>query len=106
MVLLKRISRETHPSELEIATMFSSEPLRSHPKNHCIPILEVLDVVGRNDRHILVMPLLHDYISPRFETVGEAVEFFRQIFEVRFWSARVLPNLDASLPVSGSTIHA
>jgi len=80
-VALKRISRSVHPYEIEIGQYFSAEPLASHPKNHCIPLYDVLDVPNEDDTVILVMPLLRRFDSPRFNTVGEAVEFFRQVFE-------------------------
>ena len=82
-VTLKRINRNIHPFEVEIATMLSAEPLRSHPSNHCVPILEVLDVPNQEGLQIIVMPLLRAFNDPAFVTVGESVEFFRQLFEVR-----------------------
>lgn len=60
---------------------------------------------------ILVMPLLRRYDSPPFNTVGEAVDFFRQIFEV--WLVRMLILVSRHLLKScmapcplGSAIHA
>lgn len=82
-VALKRIDRNIHPFEVDIATMLSTEPLRSHPSNHCVPILEVLDVPNQEGVEIIVMPLLRAFDNPAFVTVGESVEFFRQLFEVR-----------------------
>ena len=35
-----------------------------------------------HDVSIIVLPLLRQFNDPPFETVGEAVDFFRQIFEV------------------------
>ncbi|KAH8107742.1 kinase-like domain-containing protein [Cristinia sonorae] len=81
MVLLKRLKRSVHPYEIEITRMFSEEPLRSHPKNHCVPVFEVLDSPHNADVSILVLPLLREFENPSFETVGEVIEFFRQIFE-------------------------
>jgi len=46
-----------------------------------VPIYEVLEVPGDSDAKVLVMPLLRAFDDPRLETVGEAVEFFRQVFE-------------------------
>lgn len=83
VVSLKRIKRDIHPHEVEIALYFSTEPLASHPRNHCVPIYEVLDVPDDENEVIIVMPFLREYNDPRFKSVGEAVEFFRQIFEVR-----------------------
>ena len=81
---MKRIFLKEYPNELEIATMFSTEPLKSHPKNHCVPIIEVLPIPGKAHQRILVMPHLRTVNSPFFKTVGEVVAFLHQIFEVRF----------------------
>lgn len=59
----------------------ASEPLKSHPKNHSVPIYDVFDIPGE-DYSIFVMPVLDDFNNPRFETVGEVLECFRQVFEV------------------------
>ena len=83
MIALKSVSRKTHPFEVNIATLLSSEPLRSHPCNHCVPVLEILDMPDQEGTTIIVMPLLRPFDNPSFVTVGESVEFFRQIFEVR-----------------------
>ncbi|GBE80555.1 hypothetical protein SCP_0302700 [Sparassis crispa] len=50
-------------------------------RNHSDPIFEVLQDPLDDDIVLLVMPLLRLYDDPRFETVGEAVEFFRQMIE-------------------------
>ena len=80
-VILKKFSRTRDPYEKEITVFLSSEPAKSHPKNHSIPLYEVLDVPG-NDVSILVTPVLSLFNDPRFETVGEVLECFRQVFEV------------------------
>ncbi|TBU31675.1 hypothetical protein BD311DRAFT_752237 [Dichomitus squalens] len=81
MVGLKRVRQTDHPYEVEIAKFLSSEPLASDPKNHSVPVHEVLDVPDDDDLKVLVMPLLRPFFDPRFLTVGEAIEFFRQCFE-------------------------
>ncbi|KAI0796161.1 kinase-like domain-containing protein [Abortiporus biennis] len=81
LVMLKRISQQTHPYEVEITTYFTKESLRSDPRNHCVPLLEVLEVPNDPTIKIIVLPLLRKYNDPRFKTVGEALEFFRQAFE-------------------------
>jgi hypothetical protein len=58
----------------------SSEPLSLDPRNHCVQLLEVLDVPG--DDQLLVTPLLRPFDSPTFDTFGEAIDCFRQLFEV------------------------
>ena len=50
--------------------------------NHCVPVYDVLPVPDEEDMVIIVMPLLQDYLRPPFGTIGEAVECFRQLFEV------------------------
>ncbi|THH17972.1 hypothetical protein EUX98_g9032 [Antrodiella citrinella] len=81
MVLLKRIRRKVHPYEVEITQSFSKEPMKSHPHNHCIPLFDVLDVPDGDDTSIIVLPLLRLFDDPSFQTIGEVVEFIRQIFE-------------------------
>ncbi|KAJ7164804.1 kinase-like domain-containing protein [Mycena crocata] len=80
-VVLKKISSKTHPCEVDIATWFSAESQRSDPENHCVPIREVLQSPIYPDIRFIVMPLLQPFDKPRFDSIGEAVSFFRQIFE-------------------------
>ena len=82
VVIMKKVSMSTHPHELEIAKYFSSEPIASHPRNRCIPLLDTLYPPDDPDLVILVIPLCLGYHEPRFKTVGEIVEYFRQVFEV------------------------
>lgn len=84
-VMLKRIcSRERYVNrEQDVSEFVSSEEQLQDPTNHCVPILEILPVPGDNGKAIIVMPLLRKWRSPRFDTIGEAVDMFRQAFEVR-----------------------
>ncbi|CAL1706280.1 unnamed protein product [Somion occarium] len=61
IVMLKRISHLVHPHEKELSVLFSSEPLRFHPRNHCVPLYEVLDLSE--------------------DQIGEVFECFRQVIE-------------------------
>ena len=70
-----------NPYEVDIGLYFSSESLASHPENHCIPFYEILSL-DDNETAIVVMPLLRSYANPPFDTFGEVVECFRQLFEV------------------------
>jgi hypothetical protein len=81
-VLLKCLQKSTFPYEVEISTFLSSSPLADDPKNHCVPVYEVLQLPDDNDKVIIVMPLLRKYGNPRFDTIGEVVGFFSQVFEV------------------------
>ena len=87
MVTLKQVKANRHPHEIEIARYLSSPSLCSDPANHCVPVYEILDVPDDEDLKLIVMPLLRRFFDPRFLTVGEAVEFFRQTIEVRLSSS-------------------
>ena len=80
---LKAVRKSLHPYEADIGRFLSKEPLASDPKNHCVPILDVLQVPDQEDRIIIVMPMLRPFDNPRFDTFGEVIDFFRQVFEVR-----------------------
>ncbi|KAK7692240.1 hypothetical protein QCA50_003865 [Cerrena zonata] len=79
-VILKRFSRAKNGLEKDITMFLATEPAKSHPKNYSTPIYEVFDVPGE-DFSIFVMPVLDHFYKPRFETVGEVLECFRQVFE-------------------------
>ncbi|KAF7316352.1 Protein kinase domain-containing protein [Mycena indigotica] len=80
-VILKTVVAGDHPYEVEIATLFSSPALSGHPRNHCIPILGTLQDPDDAGLQILVMPRLISFLTPEFDTVGEVVDCFRQLFE-------------------------
>ncbi|KAH0588524.1 hypothetical protein J132_08350 [Termitomyces sp. J132] len=80
LVMLKQISSED--KEIYLGELLSQRDFNSFkfPENHCVPFLEILE--PPNCRYaILVMPYLVDWALAPFETIGEVVEFFRQIFE-------------------------
>ncbi|KAJ7771446.1 hypothetical protein B0H16DRAFT_1513580 [Mycena metata] len=89
-------------TETDIGLYFSTSPQAAHPRNHCIPIYEVLRVPDDAHSEIVVMPALQKIASPRFDTFGELVEFLRQIFEgLQFMHAHhiTLPMVAASSPL-------
>ncbi len=79
-VVIKRILKSVHPHESDIGRFLYSLP--PDPRNHCCPTLDVLDDPEDSDVQLIVMPLLRAYDDPKLATVGEAMEFFRQLFEV------------------------
>jgi hypothetical protein len=81
-VTLKRINKSVHPHEVNIGLYFSSGPLISHAANYCVPICEVITLPDDADIVILVMPLLRAFADPYFDTFGEAIDCFHQLFEV------------------------
>ncbi|KAG2745899.1 hypothetical protein P692DRAFT_20740952 [Suillus brevipes Sb2] len=78
---LKVVDKSEFPHEVVIGQYFMMEQSASHPRNHCVPFLDVLQVPGESDKEIIVMPLLRDFTRPRFDTFGEVVECLRQLFE-------------------------
>src|SRR6267154_4107419 len=80
LVMLKKLLKEEGPHELQINKLFSTELLSSDPRNHCVPLLDVIEL--RDDPPILVHPLLRCHYDPRFQTFGEFVTFFAQTCEV------------------------
>ena len=82
IVMLKEIRKSLHPYEVEIAQYLRSEPLASDPRNNYCPVFGVLQDPRDDDVQIMVMPLLRLFTWPKFTTVGEAIEFFRQAVEV------------------------
>ena len=80
--MIKRLRNSNHPEEVDIAVYLSSPAMKSDSRNHCCPVLEVLHDPYDADFQYIVMPLLRNFQDPKFVTVGEAVEFFRQAFEV------------------------
>ncbi|KAH9476241.1 hypothetical protein JR316_0011812 [Psilocybe cubensis] len=82
-VMMKKVKKQDNKwdTELAIAQYVSSPELLSHPDNHCVPIYEVLDIPSDNDHVIIVMPLLYPFHLTRFDTIGECLDFFHQIFK-------------------------
>lgn len=81
-VILKRINKAKHPYEVDIGLYFSSGTLASHAANHCVPIYEVIPLQDDGDIVIMVMPLFRAFADPHFDTFGEAIDCFHQLFEV------------------------
>ncbi|KAF8836449.1 hypothetical protein BDN67DRAFT_936726 [Paxillus ammoniavirescens] len=80
-VALKLVNKTDHPHEVNIAQFFCSAPLAGEIANHCVPIHDVLPIPGDEERVIIIMPLLGDYTQLPFDTIGETVDCFRQLFE-------------------------
>ncbi|KAI0040473.1 hypothetical protein FA95DRAFT_1502816 [Auriscalpium vulgare] len=79
MVYIKRV--KTGDLESSIAIRLSSEPLRSDPRNHSVPILDTF--VDSDDSQIsyIVMPFLKPIYRPEIEFIGELLDFGEQILE-------------------------
>ncbi|KIM37420.1 hypothetical protein M413DRAFT_77141 [Hebeloma cylindrosporum] len=83
LVVLKRTDKTFYPREAAIMQYLSSEPLASDPRNHCPRLMDVFEppVYKGHTTQILFMPLLRPFHSPTFDTVGEGIDCFRQLFE-------------------------
>ena len=79
-VLFKKIG--TDSAELRLATYLSSEELRKDPRNHCVPILDVLRDPFDPSISYLVMPLLRRIDMPEIDTVESVLECVGQLLEV------------------------
>ncbi|KAG8947766.1 hypothetical protein FRC00_008940, partial [Tulasnella sp. 408] len=78
-VCLKHTNKDS--PEVEIGQYLSSEELRHDPRNHCLPILEVLRNEDDPEHVILVMPWLRRIDSPQPASVRECVDFVQQTLE-------------------------
>ncbi|KAF7324698.1 Protein kinase domain-containing protein [Mycena kentingensis (nom. inval.)] len=107
-VVLKKVEKAKHPAEVQITEFLTS--LGENPQNHCIPVLETLHPPNEPDIVILVLALVRRVDSPPFETFGEAVEMFRQIFEaVQFLHHHNVAHRDLhslNIGMDGSHLYA
>ena len=79
-VMFKKVSAG---SELEISQFLSSPGLIPESHNHCIPLLDILELPGEPDQKLTVKPFLRAFDKPRFQTYGGFMSFFSQICDVR-----------------------
>ncbi|KAI0044702.1 hypothetical protein FA95DRAFT_1561964 [Auriscalpium vulgare] len=80
-VVFKKIPTASVVHEVEVNELLCTPPLVNDPRNHCAPLLEVLEVPDEPGQKIIVMPQLRPHDDPNFDTIGEAFAFFTQIFE-------------------------
>ena len=56
--------------------------MRADPHNHCAPLLDVLNPVPSDNGAYLIFPTIREFNDPDFETLGEILDFIKQILEV------------------------
>ena len=79
--MLKRMPK--YPgNEKEIILYLSSPPPSEDPRNNCVEIEDVLNAPNDPNWEIIVMRLMRPFYTPRFDTIGECVDFFLQAFKV------------------------
>jgi len=79
-VIIKRIVRSGE--EIRIAQMLTTKELRADPRNHCVPVIEVIDDPDDDSISYMVMPLLRNAVLPPFQYMKEIVDFVDQVLEV------------------------
>ncbi|KAG8913702.1 hypothetical protein FRC01_004417 [Tulasnella sp. 417] len=79
IVFLKPVPK-TSP-EIEIGCLLTSEDMRKDPRNHAIPLLDVIDDPVVPNTVILVLPLLRLIDSPPPSSVGECIDLVNQTLE-------------------------
>ena len=111
-IMLKKIYPDEGPHELMITQLFSSPAIARDPRNHCVPLLDIIEIPQNGQKlKLMVMPFLRPFNDPNFQTFGEFVAFFTQICEVRtFKHSRHEPiPIDHSIRASNSctsgTLH-
>ncbi|RDX53006.1 hypothetical protein OH76DRAFT_62200 [Lentinus brumalis] len=79
LVMIKKVVRDSQ--EVRIATYFSSDALRDDPRNHCVPVLDVLDDLEDPSLSFMVMPFLRRIHDVEFDTVGSIFDCVGQLLE-------------------------
>jgi len=97
MVVLKRVKQAEFPHEVEVMRFLSGEGLAADPRNHAVPLLDVLEPPSTERAAVVATPLLREFFDPPFDTMGEALEFIRQYFEgIAFQHEHGVVHLDLS----------
>ncbi|KIY64022.1 hypothetical protein CYLTODRAFT_425595, partial [Cylindrobasidium torrendii FP15055 ss-10] len=87
-----------HVQGCEEAMVRHLSTLPESPRNHCTPILDLIPTPDNEDGSIMIMPFFLPAHQPLFETVGELLEFFRQMFEgVQFMHGHRFAHGDCTL---------
>ena len=63
--------------------MLSTKELLADPRNHCVPVIDVIDDPDYDAISYMVMPMLRLVDNPPFQYVKEIIDFVDQILEVR-----------------------
>ncbi len=81
---VKVVIRITHTdtTELSMAKRLCSSELLHEPRNHTVPILDVIPIPDDEDKRVfMVMPMLKLFHDPELHCRSEFVDAFRQLLE-------------------------
>jgi serine/threonine protein kinase len=96
-VMLKKIYPDEGPYELMITQLFSSREFARDPRNHCVPLLDIIEI-PQTGQKLMVMPHLRPFNDPHFQTYGEFVAFLTQICEgLQFMHKRNIAHRDCTV---------
>jgi hypothetical protein len=90
-VILKRVLPVERPQELRINELFSSTELAIMPHNHCVPLLDVIELQRPEPQKLMVFPLLFPFNQSEIRTFREFIIFFAQMCEA---GPRLCPSLN------------
>ena len=68
-------------NDLEAAKFYDSEEMRRDPDNHCVPLLDVIRPIPILT--YLILSTMREFNDPDFETLGEILDFIKQMLVVR-----------------------
>lgn len=98
-VYLKYVAKPS--AEINIGNLFKDESLAKDPRNHSVPLLEVLEDPSDPMHAILVLPLLRRLDEPRPATVWDAMDLVDQCLEVRSLEHLSMKSVSSAFNPSG-----
>ncbi|KAK0229439.1 hypothetical protein EDD85DRAFT_957188 [Armillaria nabsnona] len=98
---------QTHASDLSMSQYLASSDLLRNPRNHSIPILDIIPIPDDEDERVfMVMPRLIAFYEPEFHCRREFVEALRQLLEASVSCASSGPDFMHSLNISHGDVNA
>ena len=107
IAVIKKVKTSDHPIEEQIFRFLMDTPQSIDPRDHSVPVYDVLQSPIDQDVILLVMPYLVPVEQYRFATGGEVMEYFRQLFEVVVHRVRsTCCRRGTNSRLLGSAVHA
>ncbi|EUC62202.1 60S ribosomal protein L7 [Rhizoctonia solani AG-3 Rhs1AP] len=97
------------PDELGILRRLHAPPYTGHVCNHAVPLLGSMPMPCTTEGSIAVLPLLRVHDDPPFVSVGEAVEFMKQVLRgLAFMHAQNVAHRDikpSNIMMAGEVLY-